>query len=511
MFNFVIILVCIVYATASAYLAIWRLEAALGSAGVECRACLKDARLGRDDLLAHLDDVFASNGVYLWLNRMTMMAPLLGVVLTAIGFISLAASMRGARLTSVESYLGQLHPLFYGVVSGALLAIYNQVMVQYAGHRLRKARQEARLELFRAIPVADERRSIEKRLARVNDVLNTFAGRLTGLGVAIDSAASSATQEIGGKAVALSQALGDLADSLREGRERVGRAVDQFAEQAGTAGAAVCRSLAGTETAINDFATRTRGHFDRWQTTLDQSGSALEKSITGLATTAGRLTEVVGTLSERCVDMGEAVRTSRASAEDMMKAATQTLAYVAKVEAGLDSSIQSVVKGLDRASQRCEQAVSSLDAAATNLGTGCGSLQAAAATLNTSSGTLEASSKVLQDGVATLDKGFGDVRSGADGFSTELQALMSEFSGQLRTLKHSTERAGAAAVSLDKALTPIAKQSQSVLSDTRDVVGQWRTVVEQHGSVVREMSKSARARREADGHQRPWWRNWFTL
>lgn len=485
--------VAAIYLGLSSYLTFGLLESTLKSATRECRRCREDHRLSREDMLIHLEDVFASNGAFLWLNRMTMMAPLLGVVLTALGFISLAGQMRAEAtpatgIANLESYLSRMYPLFYGVVSGALLAIINQGMVQYAGHRLRTTRQAARLELFHAIPLSDERRRVEERLGRVSAVLDSFAGRITGLGVAIDTAAQVAAHEITGKVQVLSQALGAIADSLQEGRERSGHIAQMIESDARGATAAVSQSLSSIEASIKDFAAKSREHLDLWAKTLDQSGSALGATIGGFASTAKSLSGVVSSLAVQCGGMGESVRSTQESARGLLEASKKALAFAGRLEEGLERRVQATVNGLDVASDRCEKASSSL--------------AAAAARLDTSSASLTMSSDVLKGGVAMLEEGFGNVSKDADGFSARLKILMGEFSGRLRALTDSTDEARKAAVSLEGALSPISEQSHGVLLDTRGVIEEWRAVIREHERVVRELSRASRPRREPNGRRR---------
>jgi hypothetical protein len=95
----------------------------------------------REDALQELDTRIASNGNYLLLQRMGVMAPLLGVVLTVAGFYWLKV---GEEDESLESILLAVAPLISGVGTGAVLALINQALLHIAGRRVESLRMTAR-------------------------------------------------------------------------------------------------------------------------------------------------------------------------------------------------------------------------------------------------------------------------------------------------------------------------------------------------------------------------------
>ena len=95
----------------------------------------------RDDTLQELDTRISSNGDYLLLQRMGVMAPLLGVVLTVAGFYWLNVSKEDQ---SLQSILLAVTPLVSGVGTGAVLAIINQALLHIAGRRVESLRMSAR-------------------------------------------------------------------------------------------------------------------------------------------------------------------------------------------------------------------------------------------------------------------------------------------------------------------------------------------------------------------------------
>jgi hypothetical protein len=92
-------------------------------------------------VLGELDTRIASNGDYLLLQRMGVMAPLLGVVLTVVGFYWLKVADGDE---SLQSILAAVAPLVSGVGTGAVLALINQALLHMAGRRVESLRMTAR-------------------------------------------------------------------------------------------------------------------------------------------------------------------------------------------------------------------------------------------------------------------------------------------------------------------------------------------------------------------------------
>jgi hypothetical protein len=95
----------------------------------------------REDALHELDTRIACNGSYLLLQRMGVMAPLLGVVLTVAGFYWL--NVRD-DVQSLQGILQAVTPLVAGVGTGAVLALVNQVLLHVAGRRVESFRLAGR-------------------------------------------------------------------------------------------------------------------------------------------------------------------------------------------------------------------------------------------------------------------------------------------------------------------------------------------------------------------------------
>jgi ABC-type transporter Mla subunit MlaD len=92
-----------------------------------------DGHYSRDDALRELDIWIESGSPYLLLQRMAIMAPLVGLLITVIGFLFLKPP--SAETNDLAEILHSLSPLVMGVGTGALLALINQVLLFLAGKR----------------------------------------------------------------------------------------------------------------------------------------------------------------------------------------------------------------------------------------------------------------------------------------------------------------------------------------------------------------------------------------
>ncbi len=96
----------------------------------------------RDDVLQELDTHIGSDKHYLLLQRTGIMAPLLGVIITVLGFGVLEVS--DSEDQSLTEILMLVSPLVAGVGTGALLAFINQWLLQVVSGRVEEVRNLAR-------------------------------------------------------------------------------------------------------------------------------------------------------------------------------------------------------------------------------------------------------------------------------------------------------------------------------------------------------------------------------
>ena len=98
--------------------------------------------LTRDDVMQELDSRLAADSSYLLLQRMGVMAPLLGVILTVMGFAWL--DVPESEEQSLAQILFAVTPLVAGVGTGAVLAFINQGLLHVASTRVESLRTASR-------------------------------------------------------------------------------------------------------------------------------------------------------------------------------------------------------------------------------------------------------------------------------------------------------------------------------------------------------------------------------
>jgi len=103
------------------------------------------ANYTRDDILKELDTQIGSDRNYLLLQRAGVMAPLLGVIITVVGFILLLPEAdKMSEDLDMGDILYMVTPLVAGVGIGAALAFINQWLLHFVGVRVERVRDAAR-------------------------------------------------------------------------------------------------------------------------------------------------------------------------------------------------------------------------------------------------------------------------------------------------------------------------------------------------------------------------------
>jgi hypothetical protein len=161
----------------------------------------------RDSVLQELDTRLASNSSYLLLQRMGVMAPLLGVILTVAGFWYLRVEDSGEM--RLQDILFAVTPLVSGVGAGAVLALVNQGLLHGASQRIESLRMAARTWFDRAIWSSV---GLDSQAATVGAI--SAVERMT-------TAISGVAEQHADCAVRLKASTSDINDSAREFRDAV--------------------------------------------------------------------------------------------------------------------------------------------------------------------------------------------------------------------------------------------------------------------------------------------------
>jgi hypothetical protein len=125
----------------------------------------------RDDAFEMLDESVTAHQGYQWLQRLAVMAPLVGVLITAVGLTRLRIP-DDAELT-IANILTTITPLFWGVIVGASLAIVNQLLLQIVQWQLEGLRAVARSWFDREVwsrAIAVPRQAVESTIASLGEL-----------------------------------------------------------------------------------------------------------------------------------------------------------------------------------------------------------------------------------------------------------------------------------------------------------------------------------------------------
>lgn len=310
----------------------------------------------REEALAELDARLTGDADYLLLQRMGVMAPLLGVVLTVIGFFFLDGVESGEP--SLSSILLAVAPLVSGVGAGAVLALVNQVLLHVVGIRIESLRTTARAWFDSAIwsRLEDDQTLV---LAKAIGAMDQFATAVVGAGerhVAgsqrIEQSAAAlgrAADELRAVAAGFSGEIKGVPQTLRELRSAISAA----------AGALEDLVPMGTRAVAN----------------LDVSVAAFRSTIDREFTEAARLHHRSGKeLSETLARMAALAESFQASSDGLREIGERQLAELShRVRQGSDALNAMLAAGA-RSAEQAVAAQQALAAAAQGLADSSGQL-----------------------------------------------------------------------------------------------------------------------------------------
>lgn len=255
--------------------------------------------------------IHASQG-YALLRRITGLAPLFGVIFTAVSLsITSTNADDGSGSGGGVAVLVALRPVFWGVVLGAALSIANQLLVVKFDAALRARVQDA----VERVP--------EDRFAGIRDVLGTFPEELRQILAAL-TASQKAVHEFQRKTT---EEMGLILT-------RVSGAVHELADSATKSGKKLRESAAS--------------HFDQVKLTTKEFGK-----------TVGQMSEIVeksnahvgGVLSAASDQLGDAQRALAKSMQDIQVEAAKAVGRLEKqsevLQRGTEEALLSIRKAVD--------------------------------------------------------------------------------------------------------------------------------------------------------------------
>lgn len=255
-------------------------------------------RFTREEMFQQLDQLTLNNGWRLMLRRLGVIAPLIGVVITAIGFQNINELQETSAPIDELSYseiMRGLSPLYGGVLAGAILAIINQFLMQYLDHLAVQLR--SRCEAHRTVDGADP----------VNAALQTLSQVITDIAEAartqLQQAVTEAEAQMHGVARSV-QSAAEIIDSIRNAGDDIYREVGPALSEAVTA-----FSQAAEECGKNakDFAAVGQ--------TLEKSAASVQSGAQNLAASSGAINSQLDSLNSEIKKLSEAVAQQNANTQ----------------------------------------------------------------------------------------------------------------------------------------------------------------------------------------------------
>lgn len=280
------------------------------------RGSTAPGNLTRDDVLKELDTQIAGDGDYVLLQRAGVMAPLLGVIITVLGFLLADFSQTGEQ--SLGELLLVVAPLAAGVGTGALLAIINQGLLHVVGGQVEWVRYAARTWFDTAIwrhlgwdtqaATLKAIQAVERMARSVNEAADREQENIQAMrdGTASIRVAAHDFQETH---AVLDEQLRDLPGRLAELTAAIEYAVDTLDALIPVGQ----RATTGMDVAVESFRAAVEQRFSPAATTHHASSETLAESLTQVHESALRLRVSSG-------DLQNAVKTLETSQGSLRQA-----------------------------------------------------------------------------------------------------------------------------------------------------------------------------------------------
>lgn len=256
----------------------------------------------REDVLHELDTRIASRSDYLLLQRLGVMAPLLGVILTVLGFPFI--ELPESQDPSLDQMLDVVTPLVAGVGTGAVLALINQFLLHSTGGRAESLRMTGRTWFDSAVWYSvglDTQAATVKAIAAIERMAISVtesaklqsenANRLVESTSAIKQAAAEFQQVVN----AFGSDIKDLPDTLRDIRDATAastKTLDELIPVGKRAVAGLDVSVSAFRTSIeNDFITAAAKHRESIDSLSSSNLAALDDTSKRIQDAAKAVTD----------------------------------------------------------------------------------------------------------------------------------------------------------------------------------------------------------------------------
>lgn len=415
----------------------------------------------RDDVLQELDTRVASSSDYLLLQRMGVMAPLLGVILTVLGFMWVDPPED--QELSIGEMIKQVYPLVAGVGTGAILALINQGLLHLAGGKAESLRMRART-WFDAVIWSSVGLDTQAATVKAITAIEKMATSI--------SASADQQSENAGRLVETTTAMRAAADEFREMVQAMGTDVKGLPEtlaelRKATAASASAleelipvgqRAVAGLDVSVAAFRSTVDHEFIEAAKKHRSSIDGLTDSVSEISASSR---QVLGESAEQLQESAMAV----AEAAKLLTKLLGEQSGVASEVTSMQETVRTAVDQLSDAGRKLQATVQS------DVGPSQKELHEAASSFAASADRL----------TAFIDKGLEPATKRL----TKLHTTLSGLESTVRTMQQFNE-AGADIQELSDAMQRAAQSADAIA----DLPGQLRELLDQHAAEQAELAAS---------------------
>lgn len=438
----------------------------------------------RAEAVEDLDDRIQASKSLVILQRLTVIAPLLGVIITAI-----ALMLNSSESETVSEVLDNVKPLFSGVLAGAVLSIINQFMVIECLANIRGQRDQA----AQSLKDTDFRKATSPAELAAGDLVKGAKALQSAMGSMVSQSkklASVQEQLITQGTASMNQLLESChqlqtkTDSLRLPRIEQ---IDEASQRIGDAVKGLADAMAQADSVL-------RTQVDEHYRALQDSRALMEDRLSKESTEA----------NDRFRDAAKSFVDKTAAAAKRMEGAMDRLN--GRIEESLDSAVDSLTTTFRDAANsetvRFQDQAKQIAAAVEGLATAAEGVQSVSSSFKRLSGSFESLSSSFDSGSRSIAEQEKVVSSLADSSS-----VLSKASDQLARSVAELETKGVSGLStatqsmstVAKAVVPAMESLANTPNDLRETLEGIRRSAEKSTAVLERVEAlTAQAAKHAE-------------
>ena len=287
----------------------------------------------RREMQDRLESALLDNSHYVFLQRMSLIAPLMGVIITAQGFIRYFVPSNDDAKLDAAKLMVHIGPLFYGVLVGASLALAHQFVLQWASRVYRSvlAIAEASLQEMDASDPGDAIGDFAEQLRNFSSALGNQQKEILEIG-------QERVLGVGSQMEKLAETVGKVIQDCRQGGHSLETAAEQFAHQ-------VDRSAEVLREEVGRLGAGLDGSLKRLEQGMIQSQSSMDSNLISMQQQMTATVErMVESLKSQDEQLGE-VHTRLVASQQRFDSLAETIITMASDVASASAETRDRVSG----------------------------------------------------------------------------------------------------------------------------------------------------------------------